>query len=137
MHVTIPTTLKTAALDELEANHRRRTPSPHVSDATIRAGAEYLLIRVLGMIVEQLERNPPQQTATTNDFARLVRKEFSPRTQASMQESIRRINESRQRSLDLLKQSQRAGLIQLLTMDNGVSQTTAEKIVDHLINQVR
>jgi hypothetical protein len=135
---TIETTLKELALDELAANHRRRSPSRYISDEMIREGAEKLLMQTLGMIVRQIEQHGPRAKPTVEPvtFSKLLdRDDLSPSMRARIEESRSRVDDSSGERQKMLDESFRRGLIKLLTMDDGVSQTTAEHVVDHLLAQ--
>lgn len=135
---TIDTDLKEKALKELATNQRRRSPSPHVSDARIRAGAEHLLMQTLHMIVRQIQGHRPavvpvSEPSKLTDL--LSRDDLSPRMRETIEKSRQSVTDSSGERQKLLDEAFRGGLIRLLTMDDGVSRMTAEEIVDHLLSQ--
>ena len=106
---TIPESLYERALKEFMVGVRGLTPLTPVSDNMVQSGAKALLDQALAYVEYAHKRH----LANTTEDQELAK-------QISLGENARM----------LLFQNHRAGLIYLLTMENGITRATAEEIVD-------
>lgn len=129
---TISTNLYNKALNELTAQWRRKYPN--VSEACIEEHAEQVFSRLLQGAVVCHEYYAPQRVETgLRDYA--TRADFFG-GEAAMRtiEEMDRIMAGIQSEISTLSETtHRAGLIKIFTMDSGISQATAEQIVDNHI----
>ena len=132
----IPTNLYEKALAEMTLNHRRRSPSRHITDAMIRTGVKEVLDFSLGSVARLHENYLDSRRApsVSESSTRTVTSNFSDEAQRRMREfrekRQREQVDFRDRMVQMLLDSHRSGLIKLLTLDGGISRATAEEIVD-------
>ena len=130
---TINPTLYAQALEELAVQWRRKmpdTPEPRVQE-----GVRNAFTRSWQLATDHHEEVLARQSvvADTSVMSRLdvALRQFG---NASLQEKLGRlrqtISQGAEKSAAIIAANHRAGLIQLFTMNDGVSQTTAEQIVD-------
>ena len=98
-----------------------------------RGDAEGVFRRTMQLVIQSHEQNRPQMVPVNlpdrKENPRLS-KEANNRIQADMEKFRAHVLEGQEKTFELIQSNHRAGLIKLLTMENGLTQATAEKIVD-------
>ena len=127
------------AYEELAVNLRRRSPT--IPESMIQDSARRVFSHSWHLATKHHDQHAPQPAKVVAESPALQRMADMPEMPERMRERLReqaansqkRMQESNDKMHQMVVDNHRAGLIQLFTMSDGVSQATAEQIVDNHI----
>lgn len=122
------------ALEELKAKWRQK--SPKLGEPLLQNSAKHTFATAWRYATQHHEQRKPKPTSPELPEVRnnpQVSAEGNARMRESMERFRTTITKNHSSAFEMMKANHRTALIHFFTMDNGLSQATAEEIVDNHI----